>query len=40
VLRDVMSGDRRRFRRLLTESEEGIASNIPIGWVFNRASVA
>lgn len=28
VLRDIMFGDRRYFRRLLTESEEGIASNI------------
>ncbi len=28
VLRDIMFGDRRHFRRLLTESEEGIASNI------------
>jgi DNA-binding HxlR family transcriptional regulator len=31
VLRDVMFGDRRHFRRLLTESEEGIASNILAG---------
>lgn len=28
VLRDVMFGDRRYFRELLTRSEEGIASNI------------
>ncbi|MFE3458260.1 winged helix-turn-helix transcriptional regulator [Nocardiopsis aegyptia] len=28
VLRDVMFGDRRHFRRLQSESEEGIASNI------------
>ena len=28
VLRDVIFGDRRHFRALLTESEEGIASNI------------
>lgn len=28
VLRDVMFGDRRYFRELLAESEEGIASNI------------
>lgn len=28
VLRDVMFGDRRYFRELLTNSEEGIASNI------------
>lgn len=28
VLRDVMFGDRRHFRRLQAESEEGIASNI------------
>ncbi|PTA47738.1 helix-turn-helix domain-containing protein [Micromonospora sp. RP3T] len=28
VLRDVMFGDRRYFRELLSESEEGIASNI------------
>lgn len=28
VLRDVMFGDRRHFRTLLRESEEGIASNI------------
>jgi DNA-binding HxlR family transcriptional regulator len=27
VIRDVMFGDRRRFRELLTRSEEGIASN-------------
>jgi DNA-binding HxlR family transcriptional regulator len=31
VLRDVMFGDRRHFPRLLTESEEGIASNILAG---------
>ena len=31
LLRDVMFGDRRHFRRLLTESEEGIASNILAG---------
>ena len=28
VLRDIMFGNRRRFRELLTRSEEGIASNI------------
>ncbi|HEY2782390.1 MAG TPA: helix-turn-helix domain-containing protein [Steroidobacteraceae bacterium] len=28
VIRDIMFGDRRRFRQLLTQSEEGIASNI------------
>lgn len=28
VLRDIMFGDRRHFRTLLRESEEGIASNI------------
>jgi DNA-binding HxlR family transcriptional regulator len=28
VIRDVMFGDRRRFRELLTRSEEGIASNV------------
>ncbi|HET6157865.1 MAG TPA: helix-turn-helix domain-containing protein [Dongiaceae bacterium] len=28
VIRDVMFGDRRHFRELLTRSEEGIASNI------------
>lgn len=28
VLRDVMFGDRRRYRELLTRSEEGIASNV------------
>ena len=28
VIRDIMFGDRRRFRELLTRSEEGIASNI------------
>ncbi|NIJ42409.1 DNA-binding HxlR family transcriptional regulator [Parvibaculum indicum] len=28
VIRDVMFGDRRHFRELLTQSEEGIASNI------------
>jgi DNA-binding HxlR family transcriptional regulator len=28
VLRDIIFGDRRRFRGLLTQSEEGIASNI------------
>jgi DNA-binding HxlR family transcriptional regulator len=28
VLRDMMFGNRRRFRELLTQSEEGIASNI------------
>ena len=28
VIRDIMFGDRRHFRELLTQSEEGIASNI------------
>jgi DNA-binding HxlR family transcriptional regulator len=28
VIRDIMFGDRRRFRQLLTQSEEGIVSNI------------
>lgn len=28
VIRDIMFGDRRHFRELLTRSEEGIASNI------------
>jgi DNA-binding HxlR family transcriptional regulator len=28
IIRDMMFGDRRHFRALLTESEEGIASNI------------
>ncbi|WP_439632432.1 winged helix-turn-helix transcriptional regulator, partial [Shinella sp.] len=28
VLRDMMFGNRRHFRELLTKSEEGIASNI------------
>ena len=28
VVRDLMFGDRRRFRELLTRSEEGIASNV------------
>jgi DNA-binding HxlR family transcriptional regulator len=28
VVRDVMFGDRRRYRELLTRSEEGIASNV------------
>jgi DNA-binding HxlR family transcriptional regulator len=28
VIRDVMFGDRRRYRELLTRSEEGIASNV------------
>lgn len=28
LIRDVMFGDRRRFRELLTRSEEGIASNV------------
>lgn len=28
ILRDIMFGDRRRFRELLLQSEEGIASNI------------
>src|SRR5690348_13660249 len=28
VIRDIMFGNRRHFRTLLTESEEGIASNI------------
>jgi DNA-binding HxlR family transcriptional regulator len=28
VIRDVMFGDRRHFRELLSRSEEGIASNI------------
>ena len=28
VIRDLMFGDRRRFRELLTRSEEGIASNV------------
>jgi len=28
VIRDVMFGNRRRFRELLTRSEEGIASNV------------
>ena len=28
VIRDMMFGNRRHFRELLTESEEGIASNI------------
>ena len=28
VIRDVMFGNRRHFRELLTQSEEGIASNI------------
>ena len=28
VVRDVMFGDRRYFRELLTASEEGIASNV------------
>ncbi|MBD0324440.1 MAG: helix-turn-helix transcriptional regulator, partial [Aldersonia sp.] len=28
VLRDIIFGDRRRFRELLANSEEGIASNI------------
>ncbi|HEY0790761.1 MAG TPA: hypothetical protein VGD78_06810 [Chthoniobacterales bacterium] len=33
VIRDIMFGNRRHFRELLTRSEEGIASNIlPDGW--------
>ncbi|KQY35484.1 hypothetical protein ASD38_02710 [Caulobacter sp. Root487D2Y] len=28
VIRDIMFGDRRRYRELLTRSEEGIASNV------------
>ncbi len=28
IIRDIMFGDRRHFRELLTQSEEGIASNI------------
>src|SRR5919108_1347551 len=28
IIRDMMFGDRRHFRELLTQSEEGIASNI------------
>ena len=28
VIRDVMFGNRRRYRELLTRSEEGIASNV------------
>jgi len=31
VVRDIMFGDRRHFRVLLNESEEGIASNMALG---------
>jgi DNA-binding HxlR family transcriptional regulator len=40
VIRDVMFGNRRRYRELLTRSEEGIASNVlrRIGSTLSRRS--